>query len=321
MAKGGDVYTFFIESYGAVVHDRPEMQTGLAGDYEKLSGVLAKTGWKSVSGFVDSPTFGGGSWLAHATLLSGDWITEQPEYRMFLASTPETLVDRFRNAGYRTVALFPGIRMDWPEGAAMGFDTIIKSQDIAYRGPAFGWWSIPDQASLETFHQSEIRRPNRKPLFLTYASVMSHLPFGPTPPYQPDWARIATETPFDTAESDLALALTPDWKNMTPAYLRAIRYSLQMLGGFLENRAPEDALIVVMGDHQPPAVISGTTASRAVPVHVFSRDNAILERFAAAGFQPGLTPAPPALMRMDALNHLLLHALDSSPRLAGALHR
>ena len=92
-----------------------------------------------------------------------------------------------------------------------------------------------------------------------------------------------------------------------------------MLGGFVENRAPDDALMVVLGDHQPPAAVSGTDASWAVPVHIFSRNSAILQRFATAGFQTGLTPAPPALMRMDALNHLLLHALDSSPRLAGAL--
>ncbi|MEX2616261.1 MAG: sulfatase-like hydrolase/transferase [Alphaproteobacteria bacterium] len=320
-AGGGDVYTFFFESYGAIVHDRPEMRTALAGDYENLNAVLARSGWQSVSALVDSPTFGGGSWLAHATLLTGDWITREPEYRMFLAAPPETLVDRFRKAGYRTVALFPGIRLNWPEGAAMGFDSIMTSRNIAYRGPAFGWWTIPDQASLEAFHHAEISRSDRKPLFLTYASVMSHLPFGPTPPYQADWGRIATETPFDPAEADAALALAPDWQDMTPAYLRSIRYNLQMLGGFLEKRAPEDALIVVLGDHQPPAVVSGAAASWAVPVHIFSRNSAILERFATAGFQPGLTPASPVLMRMDALNHLLLHALDSSPRLAGALHR
>ncbi|MDA0663388.1 MAG: sulfatase-like hydrolase/transferase [Proteobacteria bacterium] len=316
---GGDVYTIFIESYGAIVHDRPEMRSALAGDYKDLDAVLAKTGWKAVSALVDSPTFGGGSWLAHTTLLTGDWITQQPEYRMFLAVPPETLVDRFRQAGYRTVALFPGIRQEWPEGAAMGFDSVLQAQDIPYRGPRFGWWEIPDQASLEAFHHAEISRGDRKPLFLTYASVMSHMPFGPTPPYQPDWSRLAAATPFDQADADAALAMMPDWQNLAPAYLRAIRYNLQMLGGFVENRAPDDALMVVLGDHQPPAAVSGTDASWAVPVHIFSRNSAILQRFATAGFQTGLTPAPPALMRMDALNHLLLHALDSSPRLAGAL--
>ena len=46
---GGDVYTIFIESYGAIVHDRPEMRSALAGDYKDLDAVLAKTGWKAVS--------------------------------------------------------------------------------------------------------------------------------------------------------------------------------------------------------------------------------------------------------------------------------
>lgn len=320
-AGNGDVYALFIESYGAVTRDRPEMRAALQEDYDRLNTTLSATGWQAVSAFVDSPTFGGASWLAHATLLSGNWIAEQSDYRLFLTAPPESLVDRFRTAGYRTVALFPGIKLEWPEGAAMGFDTVMTAKDMAYDGPAFGWWTIPDQASLETFHRNEVAGGARKPLFLTFASIMSHMPFGPTPPYQPDWARISGKAPFDTTESAAALALEPDWNNLAPAYLRAIRYSLRTLGGFLENRVPDDALIIVLGDHQPPAAVSGKDASRAVPVHVFSKNAAILDAFATAGFEPGLQPAPPALMRMDALNHLLLRSLDSGPQLAGAPRR
>jgi hypothetical protein len=320
-AGGGDVYIYFSESYGAVAYTRPEMRAALADGYRTLEAHMARSGWETVSAFVDSPTFGGGSWLAHSSLLSGRWITEQPDYRLFLATRPETLVTRFHDAGYRTVALFPGIKMEWPESAGMRFDRVLTARDIDYHGPDFGWWAIPDQASLETFYDSEIARPNRKPLFLTFASISTHTPFGPTPPYLPDWRQITTAKPFADEQAEKALALAPEWTNLAPTYLRSVNYSLEMLGGFLENRAPKDALIVVLGDHQPPAAVSGTGESWSVPVHVFSRDKTILERFSAAGFQPGLSPAPPALMRMDALNHLLLRALDSSPRAVGALHR
>lgn len=99
---------------------------------------------------------------------------------------------------------------------------------------------------------------------------------------------------------------------MSAAYLRTIKHNIRLLYGFLAERAPADALILVTGDHQPPAIVSGKAASWAVPVHIFTRDATIARRFIQAGFQPGLRPKRPALTRMDGLNRLLLEALDSN---------
>jgi len=308
---GGDAFVMFLESYGAVVFETPRMRDALAGDYAALDAFIADSGWRVVSAYVESPTFGGGSWLAHSTLLSGRWIDSQAEYRFFLADPRETMVTRFRAAGYRTVALFPGIRFDWPEGGALGFDRILDARTLAYQGPHFGWWTIPDQYSLEALNQREIVRAGRRPLFVLFASIMSHMPFGPTPPYQPDWSRMTGPHPFDEARLAAALALTPEWNDPTAAYLRTVRHNIRLLQGFLQNRAPDGALLVVLGDHQPPAAVSGKDASHAVPVHVFSRNPALIARFRAAGFGPGLRPARPAIARMDGLNRLILKALDS----------
>ena len=48
-----------------------------------------------------------------------------------------------------------------------------------------------------------------------------------------------------------------------------------------------------------------------MPVHIFTRDSAIANRFTQAGFRPGLRPKRPTLTRMDGLNRLLLKVLDS----------
>ena len=204
---GADTYLIFLESYGAVVFETPQLYAALAAEFARFDEILDRSGWRAASAYVDSPTFGGASWLAHATLLSGRWISRHADYRLFLAAPSETLGDRFRAAGYRTVGLFPGIKLDWPEGAALGFDRIVDARGLAYRGPAFGWWRIPDQYSLERLNQSEIMRLDRKPLFVTFASIMSHMPFGPTPPYVPDWSRVTGTTPF--APDALAQALAP----------------------------------------------------------------------------------------------------------------
>ena len=65
-------------------------------------------------------------------------------------------------------------------------------------------------------------------------------------------------------------------------------------------------------DHQPPAIVGGNAASWSVPVHVFTRDATIADRFIQAGFKSGLRPKRPTLTRMDGLNRLLLKVLDSN---------
>jgi hypothetical protein len=310
---GADTFAIFFESYGAVVFETPRFYAAVAAEFARFDEFLTRSGWRAASAFVESPTYGGASWLAHATLLSGRWITREADYRLFLAAPSETLSDRFRAAGYRTIGLFPGIKLDWPEGEALGFDRILDARGLAYRGPAFGWWTIPDQYSLEVLNQREITRPARKPLFVAFASIMSHWPFGPTPPYEPDWSRVTGATPFAPDALARAMAARP-LEDLTAAYLRTIAHNLRLLRGFLAERAPANALILVTGDHQPPAIVGGNAASWSVPVHVFTRDATIADRFIQAGFKSGLRPKRPTLTRMDGLNRLLLKVLDTKNR-------
>ena len=39
----------------------------------------------------------------------------------------------------------PGLHESWPEGAFYGFNEIYDEDRLDYRGPPFGWWSVPDQ--------------------------------------------------------------------------------------------------------------------------------------------------------------------------------
>ena len=95
-----------------------------------------------------SPTFGGGSWLAHASFMSGVEVRDTGDYTLLLTQRRETWPKLFEAAGYRAVAVMPGLRSAWPEGAFYGFDTIYDALALDYRGPDFGWWRIPDQFSL-----------------------------------------------------------------------------------------------------------------------------------------------------------------------------
>jgi hypothetical protein len=74
---------------------------------------------------------------------------------------------------------------------------------------------------------------------------------------------------------------------MRRGYQATITYDLQVITRYLESRS-DDALVIVLGDHQPP-VITSADASFDTPVHVLSRSKARLAEFARQGFIDGLS--------------------------------
>ena len=107
----------FVESYGAITYETPAITAGLAESRADLDAAIRETGRQVVSAYVESPTFGGSSWLAHLSLLSGVDVRDQYAYSALMASRRATMVTNFARRGYRTVALMPGMRQAWPEGA------------------------------------------------------------------------------------------------------------------------------------------------------------------------------------------------------------
>ena len=69
--------------------------------------------------------------------------------------------------------------------------------------------------------------------------------------------------------------------------------------------------MIVIGDHQPPALVSGTDAPWDVPVHIITNRVEILDRLLARGFRKGITPERPSLGKMHTLTPMLLEAFGS----------
>jgi hypothetical protein len=316
---GADVLLIFLESYGAVAYDRPAFNAALAASRERLADAARRTQRGAVSAYLESPTFGGSSWLAHSSLLTGVEVREPQSYHRLLTRECDTLPDRFARQGYRTLGLMPGLRYAWPEGDFYGFQHILGESILDYRGPEFGWWRIPDQFAIARLDQLEISLAQRPPLFVFYPTISSHMPFRPTPPYQADWDRMMTQQPFEPAALEVSLTRKPDWTNLGPAYTDALNYAFTWLAGYLEKHADSDLVIIVLGDHQPPASVSGASAPWEVPVHVITQRTDILESLQSAGLQPGLEPGRPTLGPMHELSAALLTVFDSgetSPRSA-----
>ena len=308
--QGAHVVILFAESYGAVTYDQPRLAQALAASRADLAAALAETGRGAVSAFARSPTFGGSSWLAHASLLSAVEVAEGADYDLLLAQRRETLVHRFARAGYRTLAVMPGLRQAWPEGAFYGYDTILGAPALDYRGPALGWWRIPDQFALARL-DADLSGADGRPRLAVFPTINSHFPFRPTPPYQPDWGRMLTSDPFEPAATAAALAQRPDLTDLGPAYADSLAYLFKVLAGWLRLRPDLDLVLVVLGDHQPGAAVSGEGATWEVPVHLITVRTAVRDALVAQGFTPGLTPRRPALGGLPELTGMLLRAFDS----------
>jgi hypothetical protein len=66
--------------------------------------------------------------------------------------------------------------------------------------------------------------------------------------------------------------------------------------------------MVLIGDHQPPAMVSGEGATWDVPVHVVTNRVQVVDRLLQRGFREGLRPSGPSAIKMNGLLPLLLDA-------------
>jgi hypothetical protein len=74
-------------------------------------------------------------------------------------------------------------------------------------------------------------------------------------------------------------------------------------------------VLVLLGDHQPAASVTGAGARWDVPVHVITSREDLAARLRAAGFVDGvaLPPQQASIGRMPDLTATLLRVFDSAP--------
>lgn len=334
--RGKDVVFVFVESYGRDAIENPEYAPYVGRVLADGERRLREAGFSARSGFLTSPTAGGGSWLAHATLLSGLWIDNQQRYAALVAGDRLTLNGAFRRAGWRTVGVMPGITRAWPEGEFYGYDRVYAARDLGYRGPGFSWGTIPDQYTLAAFERLERAgspkdgaagetaepgamtegarrdgaRGKRPPVMAEIPLVSSHAPWVPIP--EPiDWDDVGDGSVFQrmAGAGPTAEEVWGDFGWVRVQYRRAVEYSLGVLFSYVERYGDDDLVLVFLGDHQPAPLITGIGASRDVPITIVARDRAVLDRISGWGWHEGVRPGADApVWPMDAFRDRFLTA-------------
>ncbi|HWO61459.1 MAG TPA: sulfatase [Umezawaea sp.] len=316
--RGKDVVLTFVESYGRDALENPEIAPKVTAALDAGSAELRAAGFASRSGFLTSPTAGGGSWLAQATLLSGLWIDNQQRYRTLVASDRLSLPSAFGRADWRSVGVMPGITQAWPEGDYFGYDQIRAGGDLGYRGPRFGYATMPDQYTLSAFQQRERSTPGHAPVMAAIPLLSSHAPWSPIP--EPvDWNRVGDGSTYNSMISGTdppEAIFGRDPSSVRADYAKSVEYTVKTLISYVRNYGDENLVLVFLGDHQPAQVVTGADAGRDVPITIVAKDPAVLDRVASWGWDDGLKPGGQApVWRMNEFRDKFLTAFGpASPK-------
>jgi len=284
--KGRDVIILFVESYGRTSTDSEQFA-----DHARLKSVEAEitdAGLSVKSAWIDSPIRGGRSWLAHATVASGLPLTDHARFDRLITSDRKSLPVLFGEAGWETSVLLPVVKgVPWVEGEWYQVDRFYDRDALEYQGKGFGYVTMPDQYTLTAFEE-KVRATADYPLMAHIGLMDSHAPWGPLPIHQP-WDTIGDGSVFDGTQRH---GDTHSWAKPAPvriAYGKAVDQTMKLIGEYLARYA-DDALFIIVGDHQPASVIDGWAPSAEVPMHIVTAEPELLERLPELNFNDGMRP-------------------------------
>jgi hypothetical protein len=311
---GKDFVISVVESYGRSALTTPGMKAIVEPVLTQGTQTLAAKGYYAKSGWLTSSTFGGGSWLAHGSFQSGLWIDSTQRYRQLIASNRLTITSAFHQAGWQTYGFEPGNTTAWPEAKFYGYDTVYDSRNIGYKGPKFGWSSMPDQYTLTQFQKDVYGKPHA-PLMAEITMTSSHEPWTPVP-HTIGWDQVGDGSIYGPmaahAQSKVSL-----WKSSTAtqtAYAGSIAYSVNTLISWVEKYGDDNLVLVFFGDHQPFSIVSGNSASHQIPITVVAHDKNVLNRIADWNWTDGLEPSATApVWQMSDFRNKFFNAYGSEP--------
>ena len=252
--RGKDVLLLMVESYGQVAVQGSSFSPGVDRVLAKGDAQLKSAGFSARSGWLTSPTFGGISWLAHSTFHTGVRIDTQRHYDQLIKTNRLTLSHAFGRAGWRAVDVVPSNNRTWKPGTTFyHYDKIYDSRNLGYKGPRFGYPTMPDQYTLLALQRLELAKRKRRPVFAEVDTLSSHFPWTKIPRSVP-WQDVGDGSIFKripTAASASQGTLLRHAGQARRAFGLSIEYSLRTVFSFVQRYGNKNTVLIVLGDHQP----------------------------------------------------------------------
>jgi hypothetical protein len=172
-----------------------------------------------------------------------------------------------------------------------GYDQVYDSRTLGYKGRLFAFSSTPDQYTLSAFQRLERARPGHQPVMAEIDLLSSHIPWAPVPTLV-DWAAIGDGSGYgDTTGVAPESSRNGNGSRVQADYARSVEYSMGSLISYVETYGDDNLVLVLLGDHQPATIVSGSDPTHDVPISIIAHDPAVLRRISGWGWQDGLRPA------------------------------
>ncbi|MCO5196062.1 MAG: hypothetical protein M9930_22620 [Anaerolineae bacterium] len=306
-----NIYLIFVESYGSVLYKRDDWRERYTDMMTAYTARLAADGWYAATALSESPTWGGGSWMAYTSALFGLRIDSQPQYLALFEAYQEEAYPDFghylQDQGYNYTRLSSIVSdledVDWGAYEQFyGTDRWLNFDDLAYDGPVYGWGPAPPDQYALNFVRENVMTKSAEPQLLFFITQNSHYPWAPLPQIVKDYRAYLTGE-FGQVVTDFDPTALPNVR-MRENYMQSIEYEMTVLFDFIRETGDEDALFVLIGDHQPQRV-SKRLDGFDTPLHILSRDPALIDALGTYGLEPGLLVAEPE----PALHHEGLYSL------------
>ncbi len=307
--QDSNLHLCIVESYGTTVFTNSHHFQRLQAFYQQQNMLLDKAGFSILSYAYNSTTFGGTSWLADATMLSGVEIRTQAQYDQIVKGSTPNLLHLLKQSKYHTILSAPGSKFMTDEYTGFyAYDRYILHEDFMYDGPFFTFGELPDQYQLYYIFKHEIGHNEPSPYFVEYILCSSHVPWNYIPPYIESWKNFNQgRIYFNRSRNtwyDNSWALGSE---LFEGYAHSIRYSLESVFGYARTFLDEDDILIIIGDHQPKFPVSEKEAGFGVPVHVIAKQRSSILPFLRMGYENGILP--PCTDNLVGLEHFLDHLL------------
>jgi hypothetical protein len=297
LATRPNVFLVMVEAYGELL-SRCDLRPAYQALMTRVEERLARIGYGARSGWSRAPVHGGLSWLSISTVQTGIRISDVGTHERLeqVAARIPSLPAFFKENGYRTVTFQPGNRerVGLKRFDLFARDEVFQARELEYRGEAYGWGEIPDQYSLGILRERVATTlGDGQPRFVFFMSVSTHHDWSDLPPYVKDWRGLQDHpSPPESVEGWLPLEEAAEIGAEDRAhYFRSIEYDWRSLLDLLEDLKDPDAVVIVVGDHQPRLDCPKTPKTYDTPLHVLSRDAAFVDSFDEVGLVRGMFPS------------------------------
>lgn len=287
-----DIYLIFVESYGSVLYQRNHFKSQYLDALTQMQGKLSEAGWSMATALSIAPTWGAGSWMSYTSAQFGLHIDNQPQFLalkdQYTRQAYPSLGRYLQAQGYFHVRLSPlAVHLsdsEWQANTRLySVDRWLSYRDLDYHGSLYGWGPAPPDQYTLNYARETIKAEIKQPLYLFFLTQNSHYPWAPLPTLAPDWHDLQQKADPEPQPVHEPIS----YRHKITHYPAAIRYELAFLTDFILNSDSDDAIFVLIGDHQPPAV-SRREDGFSTPIHIISKDANFISEFSEYGFRQGL---------------------------------